>query len=352
VRKTILSVAIIIWVAVGISAATIFIYAALNLPVPDRISGLPGYHIVSGGGRVYLINEESFPVEGVLDIHINGTYHSIIVKLHDGRDLNVRQYDYENADGFDMRADGDEIVITAAQWRFSLSSFFGFGINPRLEIDMPNAYMGNISFISSSGSITIENDAAWNDTILNTRSGNIRVNGYLTGDSIKIESSSGNLTVAGFLTGGAVDVSSSTGNVRLNGDITGSAVKISSASGSVRVAGSINCDDLDVSSMSGSVNINSAFAADGVVLKSRTGSIDSLEVRAINITIESASGSQASGLLKADENIRLTATSGRIKADTASSKQHYIRTTSGSIRIGELSGTGDVESSSGTIRTG
>lgn len=352
-RKIILSLAILIWSVVGIAAVTIFIFAAFNLSVPDRITRLPGYHVILGGsGKMFLVNEESFPVQGVQDIRINGTYHSVIVTFHDGKDLNVRQYDHENANAFEMKADGIEIVINTEPWRFGLNSIFNFGTNPRLEIEMPRIYTENVSLVTLSGSIKIEDDAAWKDVVFNSGSGSIRINGYLSANSVKTGSASGSVTFGGPLTGETISISSSSGSIRLNGDVTGSDIKVNSTSGSVRIAGSLNCYNLNVGSVSGSINLANIFANNDVVLKSTSGSINSDDIRSSNLTIESVSGSQTSGSFKVKEEIRLISTSGRIKADTVDSKNHYIRTTSGSIRIGELIGTGDVKSTSGSVRTG
>ncbi|MCL1807874.1 MAG: DUF4097 domain-containing protein [Oscillospiraceae bacterium] len=306
-RKAIISISIVLWSIIGLVIGTVLIYKIFDIPTPQWVQDLPG-RFNFGRGNVVMLKEESFPIDGVRDIRVGGSYQSVIVTLHDGRDLEVKHYDYDTEKGFAMRADGREIVIDAPKRSFGL---FTYGGNPRLEIAVPKAYAENVSFSTVSGSVTVEDYAAWRDVTLKTTSGSILVQ-----------------------------------------TLTAAQTDVHSVSGSVKLEGKVSCTSLNVKTTSGSVAMSDCAVSGPVTLKTVSGKISAGDIQGSSISGDTTSGSQTYGDLDAAGLIKLKSVSGSVNAGAVRSPSHDIKTTSGGIRIGELTGDGPVKTTSGSVRTG
>jgi DUF4097 and DUF4098 domain-containing protein YvlB len=329
VKKAIIAVSIAVWSVVALLVIALLITSALG---KDFSIGGKSFMINFGGGNVTLLREEKLTLDGTTMLDVGATYQDIRIRVTDGNQATVRHYDYENAEPCAVSDSGGTVSVNA-NWRFSINLFtFNFTESPRLEIELPSSYAGNVSFVTTSGTVRAEGDAAWGDTVLQSTSGSVNTDGTLVCRDLRAKSASG--------------------SVNLNRDVTGAVVQVSSTSGSVHLKGNTKCDELSVQSTSGSVHIKKCEVAGGVRLKSTSGSINhESEIRAKEITAETMSGSVGMGSLDAEGLIHLKSTSGSVRADAVRSPEHYIRSTSGSIRIQVLTGTGEVRSTSGSVKT-
>ena len=339
-KKAVLSIAIAIWSLLALLVLAILVFGLTGAGAPGWVQKLPGYgatwkgdnSMVVFGGNVTLIKEESYALAGIGSLSVTGTYQSVYVTLNDSGSLTVRHYDYDAADGFTSETAGGTLGIQAQ--KRTMINLFGINVNnwPRLEISVPRSYADKISFTSASGSVNIEENAAWGDTSLRSASGSVRVKGSLSC--------------------GGLRVSTTSGSVRLNGEITGAVVDVGSTSGSVHIDGTVRCERLSVQTASGSQKLSDCEVSGPVSLKSVSGGIRAGNISGSEITCKSTSGGQTLGALEAKGMISLNAVSGRIQADAVRSPEHTVKTASGGIKVGELTGAGEVKSTSGSVRTG
>jgi DUF4097 and DUF4098 domain-containing protein YvlB len=315
-RKTVITIGIALW---ALMAVLILVVMFTGLSgTQNRLTRFPDFGAVIGssvaiGGNVKLICEERFLLNNIENINIEARSQSIVVTLHDGDELSVRYYDYDNADGLTVNKDGKGLFIGTSRRSVVSVMVFNFNNWPRLEISVPRSYASNIALKTNSGSIRLNDDVVWRDVAIDTSSGSIRTQA-ITAENL---------------------------------------IALRSTSGSVRVGGDISCGNLNAESSSGGVNITESITASGdVALKTTSGRIRAANITAETISCLSSSGGISVGNLQAAESVILRASSGSVRVGTVNSPSHSIVTSSGSIRTGLLSGTGEVRSSSGSVRIG
>jgi hypothetical protein len=316
-RKAVLLVGIIAWSIMGLLILGVLTASLSGAGMPDWVRGLPGIYGGEGdnmiiiGGSVELIKEESFSLDGIGSLGIHASSHRITVTLGSGDKLTVRQYDFNNAAPFTSDAGGGALTIRADRTISLLNFRIGINQSPRLDITVPLAYAGDVSLATNSGSIMIEDRAAWGDTKLKTSSGTIRLTAPAVFKDLEMKTSSGSVRTE---------------------KIEASSITSETASGSQRLG------DIE--------------AGGQVLIKSSSGSVSTASIKAIEVSVATSSGSQNHGDIEADGMIRLTSNSGSVRAGAVRSSEHHIRTSSGSVRVGELTGTRNIESRSGSVRVG
>lgn len=151
---------------------------------------------------------------------------------------------------------------------------------------------------------------------------------------------------------GNLDLSTVSASIKVRDEFTLNNMNINSTSGSIKVCNKLNINNLNINSTSGSIKLAMGATCDGnIKLNSTSGSIISYE----NIVAKDSSATSSSGsiIIRAlnVENYKLSSSSGSVKVDNISGGGH-VSASSGSIKLSLVNPQGDIilESSSGSIK--
>jgi len=252
--------------------------------------------LAHGGGRPELANVQEVAVEQIGAIAIRYRSGSVVLQRHDSDTVVVREYlSANNSDFFaGIAHSGNALVIEAG--RRPLAGAF----RARLEVSIPASF-GNVEIKSSSGSVEIR--------------------GEFFVSSFDIESSSGRVSVDS-VTAGEVSIRSSSGRISVN-SVAADRISIRSSSGSIEL---------------GSVNRAAGIGAEGLG-----------ENAASSVSVASSSGRVSADSIAAGR-VSIHSSSGRISVNSVAANMLSVNSSSGAIELGMVSGTADIESSSGSVR--
>ncbi len=261
-----------------------------------------------------LLKHEEISLDNTKNIIIETSRHSIQIRKTNEDKIKVSQYgnpDSMNEELFmvSSSSDGVHIYIKKA---FHLEIFSLNMYKEALIVEIPEDFKGNLDASASSGSIKIEDDFELSNVKLSNSSGNTRIYNSLVADSLNVNSSSG--------------------SIKFNGIVTANNVSAKANSGSIRSTMGIKANgNLDLNTSSGSIDIDNDTTSRDLYAHTNSGSI-----RMANVYVE-------------EYNIK--STSGSIKIDNITGGGH-VKTTSGGIRLELNSPKGDIDvtSSSGSIR--
>jgi lia operon protein LiaG len=248
-KRAVLLVGIGLWSLLALVVICVFIFGTTGgARVPGWVVNLPGYSLNIGENTV-LVAEENFSLDEIQSLHVNATYQSVRISIG-GDVLAVRYYDNAGAGEFSAEpVDGSLYIRTG---RRAPVTIFGFGLNwPRLEITIPRNYAGNVSFVSTSGSLRLDGDAVWGDASFRSTSGSIRAYGNIKSEAISLSSTSGSIN-AGDITAGSIKSVSTSGSQKLGGLSADGMIELRSSSGSVRV-GTVDSPEHKIRTSSGSI---------------------------------------------------------------------------------------------------
>ena len=303
----------IVWAVI---AAAALLLLASSLAGADLSGLIPGWTASGGIGGAFvnavnsntpLIKEEKFSAAGLNALEVSAKNQSIKITLTDGGEVAVRHYDIKSAPAFEAGVSGGKLSVDIQRHYITL-----FNISsPRLEIDLPRAFSGNVSLKSASGSISLGGRGEWGSVSLDSVSGAVRFVGGLKCADLIINTVSGSVSL---------------------GDTHAGTAVIGSVSGALRLENLTFSGEGVLKNMSGSINAGNIAAA-GLNIKSGSGAVRARDINvARQLHISSASGSQDAGYVKADD--------------------FTIKGLSGSLRYSGISGAGLVDCLSGSINIG
>lgn len=266
----------------------VFLLAALILGLSGALGGLRLF----GRGKVEVVHEQTVSAAGIERISLDFGSMDISVTVTDEEDIRIVQlagaklspqefFTLENVNG-ELRVSQKE-----SRWFFNL---FGFGLNQKLELYLPESYTRSLWVKTGSGDITLLSELAAEELSFHLSSGSLRGDAKIEGERIEaqvasgeislgevsceeyeigcssgdirlaslkgsgeIRSSSGNVSI-GVLDGARHDLRASSGNIRLAG-FSGSG-SVQTHSGSIRMDCTALLGDLNLSASSGSVHLN------------------------------------------------------------------------------------------------
>lgn len=273
------------------------------------------------------------PAEGVKRLTVTAGSPSVQIIAVDGDTFTAHHYGAKDTPADEwvtVRRDGDTLRVEIPRVnRVYVGVWF---VNERLVLEVPRDWIGTVNAETSSGSLNIEDSFSWKDTSLQTSSGSLRVDRTLTIDGpFRAKTSSGSLNLDE-LTAASADLQTSSGSLRANRSIavTG-AFRAQTSSGSLHMDG-LTADSAELQTTSGSLNADGRLTLTGA------------------LTAETTSGSlRLSGDVQA-QSVRASTSSGHLTVNHAETETFDLTSTSGGISGGEISGRGQMKSSSGSIR--
>lgn len=342
------------WVIVMISILSVMTV----LIIATMIGGIMGMNFGFSGfsKESSLIKEENISSNGIKKLNIDTDDCSIRFSAGSGNSINIQQYGPSNSDDddkFTISQNGDTLKIEKRHQIFKFS-FFVFTF-PRLLIEVPSNWYGNVTASTASGGITLSDEFNWEEVKLKALSGGIGIDENLTAKKLSADSSSGSIKCLEDLKiEESIKLSTLSGGIRLKGNITSQELKASSSSGGFSCDGDLNItDEVKVNALSGSVKLLRNITSNKVELESSSGGIKGGKINASNFNIHSRSGSTNIESLSGSGSI--ASSSGGIKIDNFSPKDNVeLSCLSGGINISlpkDLSFTFNAKVTSGGVHT-
>ena len=147
----------------------------------------------------------------------------------------------------------------------------------------------------------------------------------------------------------ALELSSSSGDVHLPGWDSGDALTLSSTSGEV-VLGACSANSLSVSSVSGGIRMENASVTGHVNIETTSGGVHAADIQAQSAHVKSVSGGINLGRVTLDGQAELRVTSGDIRAEALYCRDYDVSSISGRISFAAaLQGGGRLHTTSGGI---
>ncbi|MDR0381482.1 MAG: DUF4097 domain-containing protein [Oscillospiraceae bacterium] len=265
------------------------------------------------GGAVVLRQEQTFSVDELSRVTLEGLHHDVYITFTDASTVTVREYASERwpeSRLVAIRREGGALSVIAPHpqwwgwgWLRGLS-----GAGGRLELALPARFRGDLSAQTVSGHLKWTGECTLTELALSTVSGALDLTGRVTADRVSLGSISGHIQ-ADTLTSDSYRLSSVSGSIEaasLSGrgsvrttsgslhltldELTGDC-SLESISGSVSL--SLPADSAfryDLNSVSGRIRSDFPLVLDGDTLKSRiSGSVGDAPVHRVDI--ETVSGS-------------------------------------------------------------
>ncbi|MDR0324545.1 MAG: DUF4097 domain-containing protein [Oscillospiraceae bacterium] len=177
---------------------TIPFLPAISNPSPPALpSGSPNPSSSSSGNNMYtpasdeivLRSEFSLSMDGIESVEVSSLYQKISVTVTDTKTITIRQYDF--ADAKELKYTSKSNSVTA---ECQINSYNGRGniADPRIELELPKTFRGNVNLGSVSGNVTVRDGVHWGDVDLGSVSGNIKVD-TMEAENVALGSVSGNV---------------------------------------------------------------------------------------------------------------------------------------------------------------
>ena len=310
-RRTLIFLGIALWMLVIVGSVWI-IFAGPRWGDIGRILNAPtGAHTLLQKGQIAL--------GSVQNIVIDCSYHSVELRTTLGDTIKVRQYGDANTDEnalFSISVTDERIRIYFDNRTQITTGFFRFGsgFSPRLIVEIPEAFSANLEISTSSGHIELEDDFSLANVDFRSSSGRVVIDGDL------------NVT-------GSINMSSTSGSIRIDDDMySENDIRLNTASGSINIDGEVHARNLEANTASGSIRIERPVTATE------------------RLSLQSISGSIRVGASLKAETLSAQSTSGSVTLSGAYTESFNLRSTSGSLRTGSVSGSGSANTVSGSIR--
>jgi DUF4097 and DUF4098 domain-containing protein YvlB len=200
-----------------------------------------------------------------------------------------------------------------------------------LIIEIPATWNGNVEVSLKSGGVKLRDDFQWKGVKLASTSGSINIGGRLLADSLFIKASSGSIkAIEELAISGDFKVECTSGGINLRVPINAQDVFIEASSGSITLD-AVNASNLSLSSTSGDIRVVGALdIKDTLSVKCGSGGIS------INVPVTA-------------DKVFAKASSGGIRLGEVQTKNFDLSSSSGSINITGISGTGNIHATSGGI---
>lgn len=281
------------------------------------LGGLAGY-AVDFSRDLPLVNSRTLSLEGVSTLSINYADDAVLIRESETGEVVLKEF---------MKTDRPRYYANISQSRGTLTiesgrrPWFNWSWKARIEIYLPRSFRENLRISTASGMLQAETDLLDYKTIdVSVSSGSVFYK-RLSAETASVRVSSGALEVAGI--GGNSFISISSGKLQI-GDLSGGEHRIKASSGRMRI-GAIRGDT--------GIEISSG----GIVIEGIEGNA-AMEIHAGTLQIAELAG----------VNHRIRTSSGRTSIEKTRGAMD-IHASAGSIHIGDFSGQGSFEMSSGDI---
>lgn len=251
-----------------------------------------------GGGRVKLYNTREFEAEGIEKIKMDYKSQNIVFHKGEKGKIVINEYLFENRKNAEAAME-----VTNATLRINgtgngaVINILAFSTqSERIEVFLPESYIGAVEARTSSGNIKADNKFAFHEFEAAANSGNITCDS-ITADIIKADTSSGNINFSSAQ--GSRIMSASSGNIRINGGEGGT--RVATSSGNIEVDNASG--ELEASASSGNIKLRFTKVLDNISAETTSGSIKMEIPRESAFTFEARA---ASGSIKTDFDDMLT----------------------------------------------
>lgn len=298
--------------------------------------------LISNGRAIDMITSETLLKSEEISlgnnnrITIETTRESIQIRKTNGDKIKVSQYgnpDTKNEELFIVSSSNDSVHIYINK-TFKVK-MFNFNVNKEmLVVEIPEEFYGNLEATASSGSIKIEDEFELKQVRLNNSSGGTHINNNLIADTLYINTSSG--------------------SIKFNDSVTAKDISAKTTSGAIRSTMNIKADnEIELNTSSGSINIDNDITAKDLYAHTNSGGIRMSNVHVDKYDLRCSSGSINIDNISGGGNVNTS--SGGIRLALDSPKGDIgLKTASGSIKIKvepSLQFTLVAQTSSGSIRT-
>lgn len=328
---SVMAVALVVIMIMGMRGYQIFNWGFNNVKFGSYDVKVDSFIV----GENILVKEDSISMSDVGGFEFIGGDHSVYVSGTNSDKMTVRQYSNKNLgqdELFSLNKSGDYVTIDAKRNMVRIGLFVVW-TEDRIEIEVPYSWIGNVDMKTSSGGVKILDKFEWANVDMHCTSGGISVERELKGKD--------------------VNISVSSGGVKLTDTITADNIYLKSTSGGIKTEQLVAENKASIECSSGGISLNNTLEADDVYIKCTSGSISTSLIDAGNFTIESSSGGMRIGeltgqgyvkctsggikidLLTPTGNVELKCTSGGIKAEVPQELKHLVNATatSGSVSI-------------------
>lgn len=259
------------------------------------------------------IKEQTVAMSDVESLDLSAKSVNIRITVTDADAFTFVQFGDENTaeeDKFQLAQSGGTLGMT-------VPSVIRIGINfsnDRMEIYVPRSWTGAVNAATSSGGLVVDSSFVWRATRLSSTSGGVKLTGNLDCDSLVLESSSGGIGAEGALrVAGSLAAENRSGGISL-ADVTAQNATLATTSGGIKVRGNVKLDgDFSAKASSGGVRMEGAVTA---------------------------------------KTVRLQTTSGSLHAERIGAERYVLESSSGGVKVEELSGGGELHSTSGSVTAG
>lgn len=187
-----------------------------------------------GGGRVKLYNTREFEAEGIQKIKMDYKSQNIVFHKGEKGKIVINEYLFENRKNAEAAME-----VTNATLRINgtgngaVINILAFSTqSERIEVFLPESYIGAVEARTSSGNIKADNKFAFHEFEAAANSGNITCDS-ITADIIKADTSSGNIEVDN--ASGELEASASSGNIKLRFTKVLDNISAETTSGSIKM---------------------------------------------------------------------------------------------------------------------
>lgn len=328
---SVMAVALVVIMIMGMRGYQIFNWGFNNVRWGSQNVKIDSFIV----GENVLVKEDSISMSDVGGFEFIGGDHSVYVSGTNSDKMTVRQYSNKNLEQdelFSLNKSGDYVTIDAKRNLVRIGLFVVW-TEDRIEIEVPYSWLGNVDMKASSGGIKILDKFEW--------------------ANVEMRCTSGGISVERELKGNDVNISVSSGGVKLNDTITADSIYLKSTSGGIKTEQLKAANKANIECSSGGIYLNNTLEAGDVYIKCTSGTISTSLVIADDFTIESSSGGMkideltgkgfvkcTSGGIKIDllnptGNVELKCTSGGIRAEVPEELRYLVNAnaTSGSVSI-------------------
>jgi DUF4097 and DUF4098 domain-containing protein YvlB len=265
-----------------------------------------------------LVNSETLSPAGVETLSIDYADDTVLIRESETGDIVLKEYMKKDRSQYYARVSRSGGTLTIRRGR---RPWFNWSWKARVEIYLPRSFRENIRISMSSGTLWAETDLQDYKTIdVSVSSGSVFYK-RLSAETASIRLASGDMDIAGI--GGNSFISISSGRLQI-GDLSGGEHRIKTTSGRMRIGAIRGNSDIEISS-------------GGIAIERIEGNA-AMEIQSGNLQITEIAGTSH----------RIRSSSGRTRIEKIRGSLD-IHASSGSIGIGDFSGEGSFELSSGDI---
>jgi DUF4097 and DUF4098 domain-containing protein YvlB len=332
------------------------VYLVVSTPVSNLGISFGRVDVRVGHSPQELLKEESIPAWGIESLSAIMSSERIELIPGNGPNFVIRQYgrrDTSETGIFTAAVQGSSLHIAHDSGYRGTIGIASFSLSPRLIVEVPPSFGGNVSLQTSSGGIRLEGAFTWSHVNLTTSSGSIRLYHNIAAHSLSLSATSGGIRVNGAIhCTETVSLRTHSGGITADGEIRAESLHAQSTSGGIRLNRRVDVASFDMQTHSGGIRGNGGISGTGRV-RSTSGGINltlalplgdvdaSASSGGITLTVPRGhsftfQGNTSSGSIRANFDLLFRGSRNNdATAEVGSHPRHRIdaRATSGGIRI-------------------